>query len=56
LCFRKATQEIFMELDKTKAKLPIFLKRDGVQRWEGREPGGGRTMAWRRPPLGYARA
>jgi hypothetical protein len=25
LCFRKATQEIFSELDKTKAKPPIFL-------------------------------
>jgi hypothetical protein len=24
LCFRKATQEIFLELDKTKAKVPIF--------------------------------
>jgi hypothetical protein len=24
LCFRKATQEIFSELDKTKAKIPIF--------------------------------
>jgi hypothetical protein len=24
LCFRKATQEIFSELDKTKAKVPIF--------------------------------
>jgi hypothetical protein len=24
LCFRKATQEIFSELDETKAKLPIF--------------------------------
>jgi hypothetical protein len=26
LCFRKATQEIFSELDKTKAKPPIFPK------------------------------
>jgi hypothetical protein len=24
LCFRKATQEIFLELDKAKAKIPIF--------------------------------
>jgi hypothetical protein len=24
LCFRKATQEIFLELDETKAKVPIF--------------------------------
>jgi hypothetical protein len=24
LCFRKATQEIFLELDETKAKIPIF--------------------------------
>jgi hypothetical protein len=26
LCFRKATQKIFSELDKTKAKIPIFPK------------------------------
>jgi hypothetical protein len=26
LCFRKVTQEIFSELDKTKAKVPIYLK------------------------------
>jgi hypothetical protein len=26
LCFRKATQEIFSELDETKAKVPIFPK------------------------------
>jgi hypothetical protein len=26
LCFRKATQEIFSELDETKAKPPIFLE------------------------------
>jgi hypothetical protein len=25
LCFRKATQEIFSELDKTKARVPIFF-------------------------------
>jgi hypothetical protein len=34
LCFRKATQEIFSELDDTKAKIPIFPKRHGVQRWD----------------------
>jgi hypothetical protein len=27
LCFRKATQEIFSELDETKPKPPIFLGR-----------------------------
>jgi hypothetical protein len=26
LCFRKVTQEIFSELDETKAKVPIYLK------------------------------
>jgi hypothetical protein len=26
LCFRKVTQEIFSELDKTKAEVPIYLK------------------------------
>jgi hypothetical protein len=27
LCFRKVTQEIFSELDETKAEVPIYLKR-----------------------------
>jgi hypothetical protein len=35
LCFRKATQEIFSELDETKAKVPFFPKHDRVQRWDG---------------------
>jgi hypothetical protein len=37
LCFRKATQEIFSELDKTKAKVPIFLntRRSPKQRRRG---------------------
>jgi hypothetical protein len=26
LCFRKVTQKIFLELDETKAKVPIYLK------------------------------
>jgi hypothetical protein len=41
LCFRKATQEIFSELDETKAKVPIFpeaswspkQRRRGARRW-----------------------
>jgi hypothetical protein len=41
LCFRKVTQEIFSELDKTKAKVPIYLtrrrspkeRRRGARRW-----------------------
>jgi hypothetical protein len=37
LCFRKATQEIFSELDKTKAKVPIFsdTRRSPKLRWRG---------------------
>jgi hypothetical protein len=37
LCFRKATQEIFSELDETKAKVPIFPKAwwSPKQRWRG---------------------
>jgi hypothetical protein len=37
LCFRKATQEIFLELDETKAKVPIFpdTRRSPKQRWRG---------------------
>jgi hypothetical protein len=37
LCFRKATQGIFSELDETKSKVPIFLgaSRSPKQRWRG---------------------
>jgi hypothetical protein len=37
LCFRKATQEIFSELDKTKAKPSIFFEasRSPKMRWRG---------------------
>jgi hypothetical protein len=37
LCFKKATQEIFSELDETKAKVPIFpdLRRSPKQRRRG---------------------
>jgi hypothetical protein len=38
LCFRKASQEIFSELDETKAKVPIFPKRHGVQSRDGGPP------------------
>jgi hypothetical protein len=35
LCFRKVTQEIFSELDETKAKVPIYLtrRRSPKKRW-----------------------
>jgi hypothetical protein len=48
LCFRKATQEIFSELDETKAKIPIFPKASWSpkHRWRG---------ARRRPHHGMAR-
>jgi hypothetical protein len=37
LCFKKATQEIFLELDKTKAKVPIFsnMRQSPNQRQRG---------------------
>jgi hypothetical protein len=37
LCFRKATQEIFLELDATKVEPPIFLEasRSTTMRWRG---------------------
>jgi hypothetical protein len=48
LCFRKATREIFSELDETKAKVPIFfLTRDRVQSRDEGEPGASHTMGWR---------
>jgi hypothetical protein len=51
LCFRKATQEIFLELDETKAKPPIFpkasrspkMRRRGARAWP--HP----RAAWPRP-------
>jgi hypothetical protein len=49
LCFRKATQEIFSELDKTKAKVPIFPK-------ASRSPKQRRNGASRRPHHPMARA
>jgi hypothetical protein len=55
LCF-KAAQEIFSELDETKAKIPIFPNRHGVQSRDGGVPGGGRTTPWRGPPPGRAGA
>jgi hypothetical protein len=37
LCFRKVTQEIFLELDETKAEVPIFpdMRQSPKQRWRG---------------------
>jgi hypothetical protein len=46
LCFRKATQEIFSELDETKAEVPIFPTQDGVQSRDGGDPGARHTMGW----------
>jgi hypothetical protein len=45
LCFRKATQEIFSELDETKAKVPIFpdMRRSRKQRRRG-------ARGWPHPP------
>jgi hypothetical protein len=49
LCFRKVTQEIFSELDETKAKVPIYLTRR-------RSPNGRRRAARRQPHHRVARA
>jgi hypothetical protein len=54
LCFRKATQEIFSELDKTKAEVPIFLDTRRSPKQRRREPGAGHTIGWRRPAPGRA--
>jgi hypothetical protein len=43
LSFRKVTQEIFSELDETKAEVPIFPIQDGVQSRDGGGPEGGHT-------------
>jgi hypothetical protein len=49
LCFRKVTQEIFLELDETKAKVPIYLTRR-------RSPKERRRAARRQPHHRVARA
>jgi hypothetical protein len=46
LCFRKATQEIFSELDETKAKPPIFPEHESESKAETE---GGQDLA---TPLG----
>jgi hypothetical protein len=54
LCFRKAIQEIFSELDETKAKVPIFpdMRRSPKQRRRGARSS--HTIGWRSQPLARA--
>jgi hypothetical protein len=40
---------------KQKPMFLFFSKRDGVQRWDGGEPGGGHATPWHGPPLGHTR-
>jgi hypothetical protein len=51
LCFRKVTQEIFSELDETKAKPPIFTEasRRPKMRWRGATSQAHHQGAWPRP-------
>jgi hypothetical protein len=51
LCFRKATQEIFSELDETKAEPPIFpeASRSPKMRWRGARAWPHPRAAWPRP-------
>jgi hypothetical protein len=51
LCFRKATQEIFSELDETKAKVPIFpgTRRSPKQRRRGARGQSHHRVAWATP-------
>jgi hypothetical protein len=58
LCFKKVTQEIFLELDETKVKHPDIYRSfqkseeeiEGVH-WEATPPGG-TTCPWPAPPYG----
>jgi hypothetical protein len=54
LCFRKATQEIFSELDKPKTETPIF---PGRRTWTERELEGGQRAAsqWGGAPPSWPR-
>jgi hypothetical protein len=57
LCFKNVTQEIFSELDETKAKPPIFteaskrpkMTRRGAKGWPHHR--GARPSPWPRPPM-----
>jgi hypothetical protein len=51
LCFRKATQEIFLELDETKGEAPIFSTRDRVQSRDGGGPGASHLAHLLTPPF-----
>jgi hypothetical protein len=57
LCFRKVTQEIFSELDETKAEPPIFTKALRRPKMRRRGPGtslttrGARPSPWPCPPV-----
>jgi hypothetical protein len=54
LCFRKATQEIFSELDEKKSNLLFFPKHHKVRRWDGGGAGARLTLGWRGLPLARA--
>jgi hypothetical protein len=47
LCFRKATHEIFSELDETKAEPPIFIKASRRPKRRRRGPQASHTLGWR---------
>jgi hypothetical protein len=51
LCVTKATQEIFSELDETKAKVPIFpdMRRNPKMRWSGTRGQAHHRVAWPSP-------
>jgi hypothetical protein len=54
LCFRKATQEIFSELDDTKTEVPIFRYTRRSPKLRRRGPGASHTIGWRGPAPGHA--
>jgi hypothetical protein len=51
LCFRKATQEIFSELDETKPEPPIFPGHETKTKGEPEEGQGPTTPGGGAPPL-----
>jgi hypothetical protein len=55
LCFRNATQEIFLELDETSSRTPIFSRKRTKDRMRvGGGPEGRHTMRGRAHPPGHA--
>jgi hypothetical protein len=54
--FQKSYTRNILGIGQNKSRSSLFIwHEDGVQRWDGAEPGGGHTIGWRGPTPGRAR-